>query len=90
MLKPEQAVLEKQLPDFAVDGLVRGYVKHTDSKGCFVWLTRDIIGRVLIKDVRQQRQTDSRRAAGGTAADDSFRPAEHGCAVLTTQRTMQI
>jgi hypothetical protein len=61
VLKPDQPVVEKRLSDYAVDSLVRGYVKHTDSKGCFVWLTRDIVGRVLIKDVRQQQQTGSRQ-----------------------------
>jgi hypothetical protein len=78
----DQALVEKKLSDFEADSLVHGYVKHTDSHGCFVWLTRDIVGRVLIKDVSPTRALLHTEGEGRLMS--SFRPAEHGLAVLTT------
>ena len=67
------------MSDFAVDSVVQGYVKHTDSKGCFVYLTRDIVARVLIKDVSAISTPVSQRERQMTML---FRPSEHGLAML--------
>ena len=76
--------MEKKLSDFEADAVVHGYVKHTDSHGCFVWLTRDIVGRVLIKDVSGTGALHTHSEGGQVMSD--FRPAEHGLAVLTLQQ----
>ena len=65
---------------------MHGYVKHTDSKGCFVYLTRDIVARVLIKDVSTQAAHKLYAVGCGVECvwqmRRFFRPSEHGFALL--------
>ena len=70
-VQADAPIEEKTVSDFSPDTVVHGYVKHTDSKGCFVYLTRDIVARVLIKDVSHtQRHSMASGVCGRSGADD--------------------
>ena len=45
---------EQSFDSFKENQLVYGYIKSCSAKGCFIYLTRKIIARVLLKDLNDQ------------------------------------
>lgn len=60
----QEAVAEDPLPQEG--DVVRGYVVKTDTKGCFIRLSRKVMGRALLKVRKAGRQAGGGHGAAAT------------------------